>query len=192
MATATAKVSMPVHLLNWVAEHRDELKPPVGNKYLYEGNDFFVMVVGGPNARNDFHVTNSEEYFFQLKGDIVVRIREDGVIKDIPVREGETFFIPSGIPHAPTRPPNTIGVVVERRRPPGETEHQQFYCENCGELVHDKEFDCTDIVKHFAQSMEEFWADQELNTCKSCGTANGKPTPIKRIIFEPQIVIERE
>ncbi len=190
--TTTTTVAAPVNLMKWVEEHRAELKPPVGNKYLYDGDGFFVMVIGGPNARNDFHVTNSEEYFFQLKGDIVVRIREDGEIKDIPIREGETFFIPGGVPHAPTRPPGTIGVVVERRRPAGETEHQQFYCDNCGELVYDKEFDCTDIVEHFMQTMEAFWGDAALNTCKNCGTANGKPTPVKRIVFEPKIVIERE
>jgi len=158
MTAATTTVAMPVDLMKWVAANRDQLKPPVGNKYLYDGQDFFVMVIGGPNARNDFHVTKSEEYFFQVKGDIVVKIREDGEIKDIPIREGETFFIPGGVPHAPTRPPGTIGVVVERRRPAGETEHQQFYCDNCGELVYDKEFDCDDIVDHFAKSMEEFWA----------------------------------
>jgi len=192
MHTAVTTVAPPVNLLDWAVANRDQLKPPVGNKYLYDGNDFFVMVIGGPNARNDFHQSDSEEYFFQLKGDIVVRVREDGRIRDIPVREGETIFIPGNVPHSPTRPPGTIGVVVERRRPAGETEHQQFYCENCDELVYDKEFDCADIVEHFARSMEEFWADPALNTCKKCGTPNGKPAPIKRIIFEPEIVIERE
>ncbi len=192
MTTATTTVELPVNLRKWVDEHRSEFKPPVGNKYLYDGNDFFVMVIGGPNARNDFHVSNSEEYFFQLKGDIGVRIREDGQIKDVPVREGETFFIPGNVPHSPTRPPGTIGVVVERRRPPGEMEHLQFYCEKCGELVYDKEFDCKDIVKHFTQAMEEFWADPSLSTCKNCGTSAGKPTPVKRITFEPEIRIERE
>ncbi len=191
MTTATT-VAMPVDVMKWVAANRDQFKPPVGNKYLYDGRDFFVMVIGGPNARNDFHVTDSEEYFFQLKGDIVVRILEGGEIKDIPIREGETFFIPGGVPHAPTRPPGTIGIVVERRRPPGEIEHQQFYCDSCGELVYDKAFDCKDIVEHFAQSMEAFWADPALNTCKNCGAANGKPTPVKRIVFEPTIVIERD
>ncbi len=191
MTTATS-VAPPINIMKWVEANRDKLRPPVGNKYLYDGNDFFVMVIGGPNARNDFHQTNSEEYFFQLKGDIIVRILEGGEIKDVIVREGETFFIPSNVPHGPTRPPGTIGIVVERRRPPGETEHQQFYCRNCGQLVYDKEFDCKDIVEYFAQSMEEFWADSGLNTCKNCGTPNGKPTPIKRIIFEPKVIIERE
>jgi hypothetical protein len=49
-----------------------------------------------------------------------------------------------------------------------------------------------DIVEHFAQSMEDFWADPSLNTCKNCGTPNGKPTPVKRITFEPEVKIERE
>ncbi len=191
-AACRTRTLPPIDLLKWATENKDQLKPPVGNKYLYDGDDFFVMVIGGPNARNDFHQTNSEEYFFQLKGDIVVRVREDGRIRDIPVREGETIFIPGNVPHSPTRPPGTIGVVVERRRPEGETEHQQFYCDNCGELVYDKEFDCKDIVEHFKQSMEEFWADPQLSTCKKCGSRVAKPTPVKRIVFEPQVVIERE
>lgn len=182
----------PINIAKWAEEHRHDLKPPVGNKYLYDGDGFFVMVIGGPNARNDFHQTNSEEYFYQLEGDIVVRIIEDGRMRDVPVREGETFFVPANVPHSPTRPPNTVGVVVELRRPPGETEHQQFYCEKCNELVHDNEFDCGDIVEHFTRAMEEFWANPELSTCKSCGTRVEKPAPIKRIVFEPEVVIERE
>src|SRR5213078_4143422 len=72
---------------------------------------FFVMVIKGPNARNDFHQVDSEEYFYQLKGDIKVRIREGDKIVDHLVREGETFFIPPNVPHAPVRPPDTIGIV---------------------------------------------------------------------------------
>jgi 3-hydroxyanthranilate 3,4-dioxygenase len=191
-AACRTTVMPPINIMKWVEENRDQLKPPVGNKYIYDGEGFFVMVIGGPNARNDFHVTDSEEYFYQLKGDIVIRIIENGQMRDIPLREGETFFIPGGIPHSPTRPPGTVGVVVELRRPAGQTEHQHFYCENCQQLVHDNEFDCADIVEHFARAMEEFWANPELNTCKNCGTTHGKPTPIKRITFEPEIVIEHE
>jgi len=122
----------------------------------------------------------------------VVRIVEDGKIKDVIVREGNTFFVPGNVPHSPTRPPNTLGLVVERRRPPGETEHLQFYCDNCDQLVYDVEFDCKDIVKHFAQAMEDFWADPDLSTCKNCGTRVTKPKAIKRIQFAPTVKIERE
>ncbi|MHC4065350.1 MAG: 3-hydroxyanthranilate 3,4-dioxygenase [Planctomycetota bacterium] len=167
----------PVNLGQWVEENRHLLKPPVGNRYLYRGKDFFVMIIGGPNARNDFHVTASEEFFYQVKGEITVRIREDGQIKDFRVKEGDTFFIPPNVPHSPQRPPGTIGMVVERERPPGEREHLVFYCEECGELVHDIEFDCRDIVEHFKQTMEEFWVDDEKRTCQNCGTRVERPVP---------------
>ena len=187
--SAPARTLPSINLKKWVEQHRHEMVPPVSNKYLYDGEDFFVMLINGPNARNDFHQSNSEEFFHQLQGDIIVRIVEDGRIKDIPVREGETFFIPGNVPHSPTRPPNTLGLVVERRRPPGETEHLQFYCDNCHALVEDIEFDCKDIVVHFRRAMEDFWADPDRNTCKSCGTRVTKPKPIKRITFEPAVRI---
>ena len=170
-------VTSPMHLLNWISEHRADFQPPVGNKYLYSGKDFFVMVIAGPNARNDFHQTNSEEFFIQLKGDIIVKTYEQGRIVNHVVHEGETFFIPPNVPHAPCRPEGTLGMVVERRRPAGELEHQIFYCENCNELVEDNEFDCADIVDAFKKAMEDFWADPERSTCKSCGQRVPKPGP---------------
>ena len=172
---ADGTVQGAVDLMAWVAANRHLMKPPVGNKYLYSGKDFFVMIIAGPNARNDFHMTNSEEFFIQLKGDITVRIREVGGIRDVRVREGETFFIPPNVPHSPQRGPDTLGLVVERRRPETETEHLMFFCEKCGELVYDKEFCCKDIVQHFARAMEEFWDDPKLCTCQKCGTRVMRP-----------------
>ena len=110
------KVEPAIDLTNWIEEHREKFKPPVSNQYLYDGRDFFVMVIKGPNARNDFHLVDSEEYFYQLKGDIKVRIREGDQIVDHLVREGETFFIPPNVPHAPVRPPGHVR--RGRRAPP--------------------------------------------------------------------------
>ncbi|MCH2143187.1 MAG: 3-hydroxyanthranilate 3,4-dioxygenase [Phycisphaerales bacterium] len=191
-AAVTSTVRSPINIQRWVQEHADQLKPPVSNKYLYRGKDFFVMVIGGPNARNDFHKTNSEEYFYQFKGDVCVSTIEDGKTVHHVIREGETFFIPPNVPHAPQRPPGTIGIVVERNRPAGETEHQQFYCPQCDALVWDEEFDCKDIVEHFAASMEAFWADKERSTCANCGTHIGKPAPVARLETEPVVRIVRE
>ena len=142
-----------INLQQWIEENRSLMKPPVGNKVLYQGNDFFVMIIAGPNARNDFHITKSEEYFYQIKGDITLRIREGDKIIDHQIKEGETFFIPSNVPHSPRRPAGTIGMVVERTRPPGEMEHIVFYCESCGSLVEDIEFDCKEIVDNFRATM---------------------------------------
>ena len=169
------------NLKNWVEEHRHLLKPPVGNQYLFRGPNFFVMVVGGPNARNDFHVTQSEEWFYQLEGDIMVRIREAGKIIDHRLSAGDTFFIPLNVTHSPQRPPNTLGIVVERVRPPDETEHLVFYCEKCDELVCDIEFTCKDIVEHFRVTMEAFWNDDARHTCKKCGTKVPKPGPMEAL-----------
>ena len=170
-------VMPPINLLDWTEKHKADFQPPVGNKYLFSGTDFFVMVIGGPNARNDFHMTDSEEFFYQIKGDIVVKTYENGCIVDHVLREGDTFFIPPNVPHAPCRPADTLGLVVERRRPEGEIEHQIFYCENCGALVHDQAFDCKDIVVHFRDAMEAFWADDTRNRCGACGTRVEKPGP---------------
>jgi 3-hydroxyanthranilate 3,4-dioxygenase len=175
----TPPVQSPINLEQWIEQNREKFKPPVSNRYLYDGRDFFVMVIKGPNARNDFHLVDSEEYFYQLKGDIKVRIREGDRIIDHLVREGETFFIPPNVPHAPVRPPETLGVVVERRRPPGEHEHVIFYCDNCGALVEDIDFDCGDIVEHFSQAMLDFWNDDARRTCKKCGRKVPQPEPVK-------------
>src|SRR5438477_9579130 len=175
----TPAVLPQINLEQWIEENRERFRPTVSNRYLYDGRDFFVMVIKGPNARNDFHLVDSEEYFYQLKGDIKVRIREGDRIIDHLVREGETFFIPPNVPHAPVRPPETLGVVVERRRPPGEHEHVIFYCDNCGALVEDIDFDCGDIVEHFSQAMLDFWNDDARRTCKKCGKKVPQPEPVK-------------
>jgi 3-hydroxyanthranilate 3,4-dioxygenase len=172
-------VQSPIDLNAWIEANRHLFKPPVSNRYLYDGRDFFVMIIMGPNARNDFHRVDSEEFFYQLKGDIKVRIREGDRIVDHLVREGETFFIPANVVHAPVRPPDTLGLVVERRRPAGETEHVIFYCENCEALVEDIHFDCGDIVQHFSQAMLDFWNDDARRTCKNCGQKVEQPGPTK-------------
>ncbi len=178
-AGVASSVQLPLNLNAWIEENRPLFKPPVSNRYVYDGRDFFVMIIMGPNARNDFHQVDSEEFFFQLKGDIKVRIREGDHIVDHLVREGETFFIPANVPHAPVRPPDTIGMVVERRRPAGEMEHVIFYCEKCEALVEDIHFDCADIVQAFSQAMLDFWADDERRTCKNCGQKVQKAEPVK-------------
>ena len=102
----------PFNLKRWIDENRHLLKPPVGNKLAYNGG-YMVMVVGGPNQRNDFHVNPTEELFYQVEGDIVLRVVEDGKPSDIPIREGELFVLPANVPHSPQRPADTVGLVIE-------------------------------------------------------------------------------
>ena len=118
----------PFNLKAWVEENRDLLKPPVGNKMVWQDTEFLVMVVGGPNRRKDYHVEDGEEFFYQIEGDITLRVIEDGSLRDIPIREGEIFLLPPRIPHSPQRPENTVGMVVERVRKPGEVDHLVWFC----------------------------------------------------------------
>lgn len=167
----------PINLKQWINEHRDLLKPPVGNKMIWQDAEFMVMVVGGPNQRKDFHVEDGEELFFQVEGDIVVRIKEDGQIRDIPIREGELFLLPAGIPHSPQRPAGTVGLVVERRRAESEEDHLRWFCEGCGEVLYDANFQLVDLGKQLKPIIEAFYADEALRTCRHCGTVMQVPAP---------------
>ena len=161
---------MPLNLAAWVDEHRHLLKPPVGNKQVYLDNeDFIVMVVGGPNGRKDFHVEPGEEFFYQIEGDITLRIMEDGKPRDIKIKEGELFLLPANVPHSPQRPANTIGLVIERYRRPGEEDQLVWFCENCHNKLHEASFAMSDIVNELPPIMNAFMASEELRTCDNCG-----------------------
>lgn len=160
----------------WIEDNRHLLKPPVGNQQVFKGNsDFIVMVVGGPNSRKDFHYNEGEEFFYQLEGDINVKIIEEGQIVDVPVREGEIFLLPPKTPHLPQRPANTVGLVMERYRRPGEKDGCLWFCENCGNKLYEEYFELTDIVKQLPVVMDKFYASQEKRTCKKCGTIMEPP-----------------
>ena len=165
-------IRRPFNVKQWIADNRDLLKPPVGNKNLYaDAGDYIVMVVGGPNARKDFHFNETEELFYQLEGDIKVTIQEDGKAVEIPIREGEMFLLPSRVPHQPARPANTVGLVIEcKREDPSMLDGLQWYCEKCNHLLHEYRFHLDNIEKDFLPRFREFYASKELRTCQKCGT----------------------
>jgi 3-hydroxyanthranilate 3,4-dioxygenase len=159
---------MPFNLLGWVEANRALLKPPVGNKMMWNSG-FMVMVVGGPNQRLDYHVNPGEELFYQLEGDIVLKVIEDGRPRDVPIRQGEIFLLPAGVPHSPQRPAGTVGLVVEQARPQGADDHLRWYCPKCGALLHDAQFHLVDLGTQLKPLIEGFFGSEELRTCKQCG-----------------------
>jgi len=158
----------PFNLHRWIEENRHLLKPPVGNKMMWNSN-FMVMIVGGPNARSDYHVNPGEELFYQVEGDIVLRIIENGQPREIPIRQGDLFLLPAMIPHSPQRPPNTVGLVIEQARPDHADDHLRWYCKKCGAVVHDAEFHLVDLGVQLKPIIENFNKSPELRTCKQCG-----------------------
>lgn len=172
-------ITRPFNFKQWIDEHRHLLKPPVGNQQVYKGNnDYIVMVVGGPNARKDYHYNESEEFFYQVEGDITLKIIEDGQPVDIPIKEGEIFLLPPKVPHSPQRKANTVGLVIERYRREGEKDGFMWFCEKCHQKLYEEYFELTDIVKQLPVVMKKFYDSEDLRTCKQCGAVMQPPQPV--------------
>ena len=164
------------NLMEWIDNNRDMLKPPLGATRLLPQGDFLVMAIGGPNVRTDFHDNPFDEIFYQVEGDIALRVIDDGEQRDIPIREGEMFFLPAHVRHSPQRPAGTVGIVVERMRKEGDLEAFEWYCEKCKALVHRREFQLRDIKTDLVPVFEEYYGDPSLRTCPECEHQNpGQP-----------------
>lgn len=163
-------IRRPFNLQHWIEENRHLLKPPVGNKNLYaDAGDYIVMIVGGPNARKDYHYNETEELFYQLEGDITVKIQEDGKAVDVPIKAGEMFLLPAKVPHSPIRTEGSVGLVVELKREDTK-DGLMWFCDNCNNKLHETYFTLTNIEKDFLPRFREFYGSEELRTCDKCGT----------------------
>lgn len=171
-------IQHPLNFKKWIDENRHLLKPPIGNKVVYENTEFIVMVVGGPNSRKDYHYNESEEFFYQLEGDIEVQIQEEGKAVIVPIKEGEIFLLPPKVPHNPRRVANTIGLVMERRRRDNEKDGLLWFCEKCNNKLYEKYFSLTNIMTQFQETFKEFYGNVGLRTCKKCGHVMEPPVSV--------------
>jgi 3-hydroxyanthranilate 3,4-dioxygenase len=159
----------------WIEENKDKLKPPVGNAQVWEDGEMMITVVGGPNNRRDYHDDPTEEFFYQLKGDIFLRIMEEPGKPpiEIPIREGEIFLLPKHVRHSPQRlNAGTVGLVVEMPRPDGEIDGFEWFCPTCHRLIHRAEVRLKSIVKDLPPLFDQFYSSESLRTCKNCGTVH--------------------
>lgn len=162
-------IQSPLNFKKWIDENRHLLKPPVSNKVVYKDAEFIIMVVGGPNSRKDYHYNESEEFFYQLEGDITVITQQDGKAVPVEIKEGEIFMLPPRVPHSPGRPANTIGLVIERKRRDEEKDGLLWFCEKCNNKLYEEYFRLTDIATQFQTVFARFYGSAELRTCKKCG-----------------------
>ncbi len=165
-------VQKPFNLSKWVEENKHLLQPPVSNKNLYiDSGDYIVMIVGGPNARKDYHYNETEELFYQLQGDITVYIQENGKKKAMNLSAGDMFLLPAKVPHSPSRTENSIGLVIERKRENlGLKDGLLWFCDNCNHKLHEVYFELHNIEKDFLLHFKEFYNSEEKRTCQKCGT----------------------
>ncbi|XP_008056638.1 3-hydroxyanthranilate 3,4-dioxygenase [Carlito syrichta] len=165
----------PVRVRSWVRENRASFLPPVCNKLMHQ-EQLKVMFIGGPNTRKDYHIEEGEEVFYQLEGDMVLRVLERGKHRDVVIRQGEIFLLPAGVPHSPQRFANTTGLVVERRRLKTELDGLRYYVGDSVDVLFEKWFYCEDLGTQLAPIIQEFFNSEQYKT--------GKPIP-DQLLKEP-------
>lgn len=165
-------IQKPFNLTQWIDENKHLLQPPIGNKNLYiDSGDYIVMIVGGPNARKDYHYNETEELFYQLEGEITVVIQDEGERKEFQLKAGDIYLHPAKTPHSPVRTAGSIGLVIERKRAgKGFTDGLLWFCDNCNHKIHEVYFELHDIEKDFLPHFKHFYASKKLRTCEKCGT----------------------
>ncbi len=166
------EIKAPFNVQKWIDENRHLLKPPVANKSLYpEGSDFIVMVVGGPNARKDYHFNETEELFYQLEGNITIKTQQNGKMVPVHMGPGDMFLLPANTPHSPGRTEGSIGIVVERvRKGQSMKDGLMWFCENCNHKLYEVYFESDNIETDFQTHFRIFYTSEELRTCSACGT----------------------
>lgn len=171
-----SKLFPVVNFKNWIEENRHLLKPPVGNKCVWDNGEYIAMVVGGPNSRKDYHLNKTPEFFYQVEGDIILKVIDEGVPKDIHIKEGDIYLLPSNIPHSPQRGPNTIGLVIEQKRPEGMEDGLAWFCESCHKELYREPFVLKNIEKDMPVIFNRFYSNDELKTCDACGNKMENPS----------------
>lgn len=166
-------LNAPFNLTGWIEANRDQLKPPVGNKLLFEEPGMIAQIIGGPNTRVDFHDDPCQEFFYQLKNDMVLKVVDRGKIDDVVIKEGDVFMLPAHVSHSPQRPlPGSIGLVVESPRVQGMKDGFEWYCFDCENRVHRIEAPLNNIVDDLPPLYDAFYDDEEARTCSDCGAVH--------------------
>jgi mannose-6-phosphate isomerase-like protein (cupin superfamily) len=82
-------------------------------KIVGEVNDLYVKVA---KLQGDFmwhHHDNEDELFFVVQGALRMKLREDGVEREIMINPGEFIIIPRGVEHLPSADQETQVVLLE-------------------------------------------------------------------------------
>ena len=170
----------PFNFNRWIESNLEHLKPPVGNLHLFDKDtDMVVMVIGGPNQRTDFHDDPVGEFFYQVRGDMLLKVNGNGEFEDISIRAGEVFYLPPHVRHSPQRPhQGSVGLVVEGTRRSTDIDGFEWFCFNCGARIHRVELVIQDIAKDLPPLFEKFYANDDARRCGSCGDVHpGKQAP---------------
>ena len=133
------------------------------------------MVVGGPNSRKDYHYNETPEFFYQLEGDMVLKIIDKKTPKDVHIKEGDIYILPPKVPHSPQRGANTVGLVIEYPRSKKMKDALEWYCENCNNKLYRKKFKLDDIESDMPAIFDKYYGSAKKRTCKKCNSIMEPP-----------------
>ena len=156
-------------LSSLVREMRVTLMRTAYSSILYEGEDFSCVLMDRhaqivAMSRGQDHPLHIVPIAWSMKA-VAEKFGDD-------IHEGDIFLLPSKVPHSPQRPAGTVGLVVEQPKAFAESHHLRWYCKECGEIVHDHEFQPVDIGKQIKAALDEFKSDVKYRTCKKCKTVH--------------------
>ncbi|XP_071802302.1 3-hydroxyanthranilate 3,4-dioxygenase-like [Asterias amurensis] len=167
----------------WIKENKKWFVPPVCNKMMHKEGQMKSFYVGGPNQRKDYHIEEGEEFFYMEKGNMCLKIVEQGKHRDIPIKEGEFFLLPACIPHSPQREADTIGLVLERERDEKEMDGLRYFVGDSTESLYEVWFHCEDLGSQLGPLIKTYFASEQHKT--------GKPIP-GTIPENPPVTIDQE
>jgi len=162
MVTKNPNVERLINVDEWLKKNEENFKPPILDIMMSTGF-LKIMFVGGPNTRKDYHLNQGEEFFYQLKGDMCLKAMEKGEPKDIHIKEGEVFVIPSRIPHSAQRCGDSLGLVIERERA-HQWEGVRYYCEDNKTILWHKYFHLRSLAEDYCPVIDEFFASEQYKT----------------------------
>lgn len=148
-----------------------------GRRVLWQDSESLAFLSHGRKERLDFHIDPSDEVTLQLSGEQHLHyLTPDGEKKIAVIRAGQMLLCPGGVPHSPRVSEDAWFIVFERKRRPGEEDRFVWFCERCGEKVHETAVPVGDYRQDpVSQVHNRFYADESLRTCKSCGSVIPSP-----------------
>jgi len=144
---------------------------------LWQQPESLVFIARGREYRSEFHINPSDEVMYMIKGEMKLHYRTpEGKEEILVLPEGSATYTAGGIPHSPRFPPDAFLLVIERMRRPGEVDRFQWFCDGCGNFLHEEKFVVADYSSDpVSQAYKNFFDSEEARTCKSCGTIKPKP-----------------
>ena len=114
-----------------------------------------------------------QEWFYQHRGGMVLRVVDGTEFRDIHIEEGDMFLLPGNTPHNPVRFAETVGIVIERIRPPGAIDRLRWYCRSKAHdtptIIREDAFHCTDLGTQLKPIIQNWQANESFRKCGECG-----------------------